>query len=116
MARTCVHYNRFAKANGWKRATPGTKIEAELSCLRNQKKLVYLGGGKHGKGGCKYGWRYKYEDKDGKFRTGCYKVKGGPRIVVDAVKKIVPTVIIPNYTTHKRKKKGDPMSLSCIMN
>ena len=43
-----MHYSRLAKANGWSKTDKvkaGTKIQADLTCLRKPRNLVYLGGG-----------------------------------------------------------------------
>ena len=62
----------------------GFKIDADLSCARKPRDLIYLGkkgntgryGAKYGKGGCKFGWRYEYKAKNGKMRTAGARERG----------------------------------------
>ena len=122
MARKCVHWARFAKANGMPIRKRGFKVEADLACGK-KRDHIYLGkkgntgryGAKYGKGGCKFGWRYEYKNKAGKMQTGCKRK--GLKLRISSIKHHIGDVaIIPTYKVKPRKKKGDPMSLASIMN
>ena len=91
----------------------GDKIRSVHSCLRNPRTLVKLGSSgnrrKHRKGGCKFGWRYRYLDQNEKMRTGCYRGPNGqsPKVRVSALRKgkhrVKGGLIIPNYVQRPRK-------------
>ena len=110
MARQCVGIGKFAKVNGLPRKR-GFRVDADLVCGK-QRQYLYLGKtgntgkyrAKGGRGGCKYGWRYEYENKDGKMRTGCRRK--GPKIRISAIKHhIEDKAIIPTYAVKPRKPK-----------
>ena len=106
MARKCVHWARFAKANLMPIRQRGTKLESNLVCGK-PRDYIYLGkkgnrgryGAKYGKGGCKFGWRYEYKNKDDKMRTGC-KRTSRLKVRVAAIKG--PGVVIPTYKVKRR--------------
>ena len=70
----CVTFGRFLKINNMNPIRVGETVEGSLSCKKTKRDLVYLGADgnrdKYGKGGCKFGWRYTYQTKDGKMKTG----------------------------------------------
>ena len=84
----------------------GFKVEADLACGK-KRDHIYLGkkgntgryGAKYGKGGCKFGWRYEYLNKDGKMRTGCKRTKN-VKLRISAIKGLGAT--IPEYRVKKR--------------
>ena len=121
MARRCVGFGRFAKANKMPK-TRGFKADAELVCGK-PRDYIYLGrvgntgryGAKYGKGGCKFGWRYEYKNKAGKMRTGCKRK--GLKLRISSIKHHIGDVaIIPTYKVKPRGPRKRDMSLASIMN
>ena len=106
MARKCVHWARFAKVNGIPIRKRGFQVDADLVCGK-KRNYIYLGkkgntgryGAKYGKGGCKFGWRYEYKNKDDKMQTACKRTKN-LKIRVSAVKGMGAT--IPEYKVKRR--------------
>ena len=84
----------------------GFKVDSDLVCGK-QRDYIYLGkkgnrgryGAKYGKGGCKFGWRYEYKNKDDKMRTGC-KRTSKLKLRISAVKGLGATV--PTYAVKRR--------------
>ena len=118
MARQCVGIGRFATADGIPRKR-GFKVESDLVCGK-QRGYIYLGkkgntgtyGAKYGKGGCKFGFHYKYKNKAGKMRTGCKRK--GLKLRISALKTHVPTAVIPTYAVKPRGPRKRTMDRTSI--
>ena len=121
MARRCVGFGRFAKANKMPK-TRGFKADAELVCGK-PRDYIYLGkvgntgryGAKYGKGGCKFGCRYECLNKAGKMRTGCKRTKA-IKLRISATQHATPGAIIPEYAVKRRGPRKRTMALASMMN